>query len=494
MPPPSPRVAMLVNNAVHGDSRVQKVAWSMAARGYDVTLLGVQPAGSRERAELALGHARVVLVPRCEVLVSGGGRSGGAGYRAGQAAVRRWDALEVGSRDGVGRLRAGRRRLAASSASALASRPGLDRAVRTVGRTPLGRAGDLALGLLDPDGGWRQLNPFIQDVELALAPVLDDLEPDLVHAHDFHTVGIAARAAARARARGRRLRWLYDAHEYLAGTAETGLRGRLRHRFLVGQEREFAPLADAVVTVSEPIAELLQRDLGLTERPTVVLNVPPSAPADRDVPSLRDAAAADPSAPLLVYSGSCAPQRGVATAVEALGHLPDVVLAIVAAEHDRHVPPLLALASRLGVADRVRLVPFVTPDAVPAYLREADAGISPLLHRPNHELSLNTKYAEYVHAGLPVISSDVRTMAAFTRDRGNGEVFTAGDARSLAAAARRVLADPDRYRSAYAGGSIARSMSWEQQEDVLAGVYQRLTGTRPRPRPNHGPLALAPLG
>lgn len=482
---------MLVNNAVEGDSRVQKVAWSMAARGYDVTLVGVQPPGRRSPAELRLGHARVVLVPRAGVLGDPTTRDDGAA-RAARARLGRWDALEVRSRSPQPRARRAARQLSAAWATALEDRPAAGALVARLRSTPPARAAVVAFGLVDPDGGWRQLNPHVQDVELAVAPVLDDLAPDLVHTHDFHTVGIAARTVARAAARGRRVRWVYDAHEYLAGTRGEGLRQRVRHRFLLGLEREFAPLADAVVTVSEPIAEMLERDLQLPRRPSVVLNVPPAVPSDGPAPSVRDVAAVDEHTPLLVYSGSCAPQRGVATAVEALAHLPGAVLVLVASERDRHVEELLALAARIGVRDRVRTVPFVRPDAVPAYLRGADVGLSPLLHRPNHELSLNTKYAEYVHAGLPVVTSDVRTMADFTRRHGNGEVFAAGDAPALAAAVRRVLDHPGRYREAYRDGSLVRSMSWEAQEEVLAALYEQLTGARPSPLPDRGPLALVP--
>ena len=58
---PRPRVAMLVANGVVGDSRVQKVAWSMAARGWAVTLVGRAP-GDRV-LRLRLGAADVLLVP-----------------------------------------------------------------------------------------------------------------------------------------------------------------------------------------------------------------------------------------------------------------------------------------------------------------------------------------------------------------------------------------------------------------------------------------------
>jgi glycosyltransferase involved in cell wall biosynthesis len=99
----------------------------------------------------------------------------------------------------------------------------------------------------------------------------------------------------------------------------------------------------------------------------------------------------------------------------------------------------------------------------------------PLRHRPNHEISLITKYMEYAQARLPLVVSDVRVMAAFTRRHGWGEVFAVTDgAAGLAAAVRAVLADPARYRAAYdAAGEVLAGLTWEQQARTLTALYDR---------------------
>lgn len=55
------RVVMLVDNKVEGDSRVQKAAESMAAAGWDVTLLGLVRSGKGRSWKL--GDAEVRLLP-----------------------------------------------------------------------------------------------------------------------------------------------------------------------------------------------------------------------------------------------------------------------------------------------------------------------------------------------------------------------------------------------------------------------------------------------
>ncbi|MEE3920634.1 glycosyltransferase [Micromonospora sp. BRA006-A] len=81
------------------------------------------------------------------------------------------------------------------------------------------------------------------------------------------------------------------------------------------------------------------------------------------------------------------------------------------------------LAAELGVADRVHLLPYVPHWQVSAFVAPADLGVIPIHHKPNHEIALITKFFEYAHGGLPMVVSDVRTMAEATRATGHGEVF-----------------------------------------------------------------------
>lgn len=510
------RVVMLVANAVAGDSRVQKTAWSMAAAGWDVVLLGRAPGA--QAVEYRLGAARVLLVPVGDA-VSGyqRGRSGPvagsvarrAAYRAARARLAAWDRQDRRiTREWTGgssrRTRPGRPTAPAhagpdvpdrhpSPRRWLAAHPAADRLLVPLGSGrvagPPRTALTLLAGLLGRGGGWRALHPRFRDLELAFAPVIEMLEPDLIHAHDHHTVGVGARAAARLSAAGRRVRWVYDAHEYLAGVdvpRPGDLRARMRRRMLLGLEREFAGRADAVVTVSEPIARRLRADHRLRRDPLVVLNAPVVRSVGRGaarVPDVRRAAGLASSEPLLLYSGGLAERRGVDTVVGALPDLPGVHLVCVARRDDPDAARITALARRLAVRGRVHLVDYVTPDLVVPYIASATAGLVPLVHRPNHELSLITKYLEYLHARLPILCSDVREMARCTATLGVGEVFRAGDAASFAAAARRLLADPGRYRARYRRPEVAHRLAgplgWDRQAAALDALYAELTGARP---------------
>ena len=434
------RVVMLVDNGVEGDSRVQKTALSAAGAGWDVVLLGCSPSGEVERRRL--GRAEVRLLPM-----------GGPGA-------------------GTGGLRA---RLLARGGPLL-------RAARWA-RRPVEYAQVWFWRAVEGDRAWRRLEPGLWNYERAFGAAIDELAPDLVHAHDFRMLGVGARAVARARADGRTVKLVWDAHEFLPGARPRRDNARWLPAHLA-YEREYVPYADAVVTVSPALAELLQREHHLAELPAVVLNAPAvtTPPPDSSAaPDLRRLCGLDDATPLLVYSGSATAQRGLDTVVAALPRLAGVHLALVVGDAGTpYLRELLATAARLGVTDRVHPVPYVPHWQVPALLASADAGLIPLHHWPNHEIALITKFFEYSHARLPIVVSDVRTMAATVRATGQGEVFRARDAADLVRAVRAVLADPGRYRAVYEGpDSPLPSWTWESQAQVLDALYHRLLAGRP---------------
>jgi glycosyltransferase involved in cell wall biosynthesis len=167
--------------------------------------------------------------------------------------------------------------------------------------------------------------------------------------------------------------------------------------------------------------------------------------------------------------------------VAALPKISRAHLVLVARDEDPGLPGLLRQAERNGVSPRVHVVGYVSADQVVPYIASATIGLIPLLHRPNHELSLITKYFEYLYAGLPILCSDVQEMARTTRSLGVGEVYIAGDADDLATAARRILADLPRYRAAYRGraGTFVAACGWDRQAAALDALYAELTGERP---------------
>lgn len=329
---------------------------------------------------------------------------------------------------------------------------------------------------------WRTEIPEAYDYEAMLGPLLDRIQPAAIHAHDMHIIGVAARAAGRAALRGREVKTVYDAHEYVPGLSQYGGRSP---RFIAAwaqHELEYIRQMDRVITVSPAIARTLRTRYRLPLEPAVVMNSPRLAgdgDTGTEVVGIRERIGLPDETPLMVYSGGITRARGVETAVEALPELAGVHLAVVCVPTVamRSVDALKKLAAKVGVEDRVHYLEPVAPAQVVPFLRTADIGLIPILRFPSHEMALPNKVFEYVFAGLPVVTSDMPSLHEFVGRTGVGEVFTAEDPYDLAVAVRQILAAPAAYRAAVAQPDLLTEVSWESQSDRLRALYADLLGT-----------------
>jgi glycosyltransferase involved in cell wall biosynthesis len=508
-----PRVAMLAGNDIVIDPRVLKYAHTVAQWGFEVTAVGI--AGRYARGARRLGRVQVI----CPAITP---RISSSGWRVRLAhlspwfsdkeqyarALSRWgyDSRELSGDRGRDRRDALRPGMPSVGRQGVFSRLGtrvsravrwrslrLRRALIAARARPLDTeqnaldTADLGVGARRssairiyrrlPWGHWRWAMPQTMDQEMVLGPMLDKLQPEIIHVHDVFMLGIGARAAHRAALNGREVKLVYDAHEYIPGVAV------IPARLVAGYcdlEREFIGDADRVITVSEPLAQLLHRDHRLDRVPDVVLNAPVEVPREARVRDLRDVVGVPQDVPLLAYCGGVNRARGVGTALEALPSLPGVHLAAVARENPVTVE-LQARAEALGVAERFHVAPFVDPELVPRYLRTVTIGISPLLHAPNHDIAVTNKFCEYVAAGIPIVTSDTPAQADLVTALGLGGVHRAGDVADFARAVREVLADRDQIaRRISDDDELRHRFSWAAQAEIVRDVYAELLGELPK--------------
>lgn len=479
---PGVHVVMLVSNDARTDARVRKSALAVAATGARVTLVAL--ASERRRTDERLGSVRITRVP-VDFQLREARRERDLRRRvAGLPGLRPLG----GERDAVLR-----RELAARRRDRVGM-PGPDRREQLQhhylrGRRFAGRVGaklsravwgavDRARNEVPVGARWRTVHPQVNDYELSYGPVIDALAADVIHAHDVEMLPVAARAVARARAEGRTVRWVYDAHEWVSGLSQYAGRSRRSVAAWATLEAEYIRGADAVITVSEELADALQRRYRLARRPVVALNIPPVGGSRAATADVRSAAEVPDGVPLLVYSGGVQAARGVQTAVAALPLLPEAHLAIVAVPsvHSHAMRAILTQAASLGVADRVHALDPVPPHEVVDFLRTADVGLIPLRHYGSHEFALANKLFEYLHAGVPMVVSDCRAQAEFVREHGLGEVHRADDAEGLAAAVTRVLERRDSLKAHFATTPVRDVFTWPRQALAIQRLYHSLLG------------------
>jgi len=440
--PPDPagdpaRVVMLVKNSFEYDARVRKEAVAMVRAGFDVTVVALHVPGVTARCETTPDGLRVRRVSRLY----------------GRLATFAGDSTTT---PGVTR---GRDR--APAGAGLHARTAYAQVLRTTRRSVLTVAGP----------GLRAANTRVVDRRMEETAVA--LRPHVVQAHDLNTLRPALAAARRTGAG-----LVYDSHELHTARNQAGPRARARQ---AREELELIGACDLVVTATGTWSQMLAQRYGIAP-PLVLRNIPEAQPPGPDGrPPVRDLKARiglAPDVPLMAYQGSIQRGRGIEETLRSLEHLPRVHLAVIG--YGAHRPHLEDLAARSGLADRVHFTGPIDNQELISWIRGIDVGTCIIQDTSlSYRTSLPNKLFECLHAGLPVVASDLPEMGAVVQRTGAGELCRPDDPQDIARAVDLVLADPERYRAA--ARRAAAELTWEGDVAPLVDAVRGLASSRPAP-------------
>ncbi|GGC89894.1 hypothetical protein GCM10011512_16050 [Tersicoccus solisilvae] len=312
---------------------------------------------------------------------------------------------------------------------------------------------------------FHRINRFEEFWRLSARRV-QDLAPDLVVSSDLPGLVGANRGARRAR-----VPHLHDCHELYLESTTFGPRERALLRPI---EQKYMRRADTVVIVNESIRDEYRERYGVDG--VVLRNCGPRITAEQREKrvDLRGLTGLTDDDRVVLYQGGFAAGRGLELCIDAVEHFP-VGAHLLLIGYGTLQEMLAARAEHLGVADRVHFLGAVPPHELPSYTMGADVGLIP--YQPvsmNNRLALPNKVFEYTGAGIPFVATDIPELRRVVQGSGCGELFAAGDTRSLAAGVRSVL-DPaayPRYRTAAETFGLANT--WESERRILVGAVRRL--------------------
>ena len=298
---------------------------------------------------------------------------------------------------------------------------------------------------------------------------------DVVHAHDFNVLRLAARLAEQERAR-----LVYDSHEFWSGRERHGRPTpweRARERWI---ERTLIRRADAVLTVSDGIAQRLGQWRG---RPVAVVRntFPARGPIAGPNPSpiASPSPRSNPGTPLpqrpsgVVYAGRIGAARDLETLLSgaAAAGLDTCLMGQVDREY------LHRIRATTGT---VRIEPARPVDQVDDVLRRFGISVVTLTDTcANHRMALPNKLFHAVRAGVPVVAADLPELRRAVTRYGLGRLYRPGDAESMRVALECVIAEYPRWCEQVA--RAAGELSWQRDAAVLVGVYDALNATDATP-------------
>ena len=280
-------------------------------------------------------------------------------------------------------------------------------------------------------------------VHSAIHPVAPDLtraalavQADLYIAH--YTAALPAAATA---ARLRNARYAFDAEDFHPGDLPDRRTFAFDRALIANIEERFLSGCAHITAASPGIALAYAKAYGLPELPRVVLNVfqrsdAPCRPNPEGTVSPR------PS--VYWFSQTLGPGRGLEAAVEAIA-----IASSRPSLHLRGTPSagfaqaLHELARRLGVEDRLVMLPVAAPGSLVRLAAQYDLGlVGELSQTHNRQIALTNKLFTYLLAGVPVLASDIPAHHALEGMGGAIRLFHENGPKSLAAAMDHFLGDP----------------------------------------------------
>ena len=315
----------------------------------------------------------------------------------------------------------------------------------------------------------RLLSPPIKYLEFALQVWrLAGRQPaQIYHANDANTLPAAWIAVKRNHAK-----LVYDAHELETGRDFGGGYVTGLYRYIWSwPERLFIRRAHIVLTVSPSIRNQLSRLYNIP-LPQVILNCPEKI----QIPysnRLREELNITETHKILLYQGRVTVGRGIesfCTAVQLVENVSGVVLG------DGTALDTFRDRVRSGEWQRLHFPGKVPLADLPSYTSSSDLGI--VLTQDtclNHRFSIPNKLFEYMHAGIPIIASDLPEIGRIISETETGEVCDSNDPHAIATAIQMVLSDSTYYNQLQKNAcKAADNYNWQKEGKKLLDEYAKL--------------------
>ncbi len=327
---------------------------------------------------------------------------------------------------------------------------------------------------------WNQYE-VVRGLARRLDPLIEQFQPDILHAHSPALNGIAALSAARRHGKP----VVYECRAFWEDAAVdhgTTTEGSLRYRMTRTLETRVFRGVDRVTCICEG----LRRDILGRGLPANKVTVIPNAV---DIDSFGQRGAPDPGlrsalglrdSQVLGFIGSFYAYEGLSLAVEAIAllaeRLPQARLLLVGGGPQEG--NLRRQVAALGLAERVVFTGRVPHADVPRYYNLIDILVYPRLSKRITELVTPLKPLEAMAQRRLVLASDVGGHRELIQDGENGRLFRAGSVEALADAIVGMFDQRTDWQRLRDNGRayVEAERSWSSSVARYQPVYQGLAG------------------
>jgi len=260
---------------------------------------------------------------------------------------------------------------------------------------------------------------------------------------------------------------IYDSHEYFTEVPELINRKGVQ-KVWKQIEKWIFPRLNFVITVNESIADLYENEYGI--RPVVVRNIP-SINIDGFQKSRTDLGLPTNKNILILQGSGINIQRGAEEMVEAMQFIENAVLLIVGGGDV--IGKLKQIVNDYKLDEKVIIKPKLPYSELMKITHLADIGLT--LDKDtnlNYRYSLPNKFFDYIHAGIPVISSPLVELKKIIEQYNIGDFIPNHDPRQIAEKINTILQDKELIARWKKNVNFAASkLIWENEEQVLKKIF-----------------------
>jgi glycosyltransferase involved in cell wall biosynthesis len=254
---------------------------------------------------------------------------------------------------------------------------------------------------------------------------------------------------------------IYDAHEYFTEVPE--LQGRwLEKKLWKWVEKCSVPYCNAVYTVSESIANILENEYG--KKVETIHNLPNQYERDRQLKKEN----------VILYQGDLNEGRGLELAIKSMDAIEGYILWIAGDGYLRQ--NLDFLVQELTYPERIVFLGKLAPKELRTYTQRAKFGLNLLENKGlNYFYSLANKFFDFIQAGVVPITMNFPEYQRIQERYNCSILINTLDEDEYLTAIKEVISTENKYNDLLKNCDIAGSfLTWENQEEKLSSIYKNV--------------------
>jgi glycosyltransferase involved in cell wall biosynthesis len=307
---------------------------------------------------------------------------------------------------------------------------------------------------------------FYAEYQLRLFFLLLFKKPDILVANDLDTL---LPNYLISKLKGCKL--VYDTHELFCEVPELQYHPFKRNLWKL-IERTIFPKLRYVFTVNDSIADIYRKEYNVDIR--VVRNVPLLFHKNTFVKKTKRELGIPENKKIIILQGAgINVNRGAEEAVEAMQYLDNAVLLIIGSGDVIHL--LKKLTIDLHLSEKVIFIGKIPFQELSQYTEHADLGLT--LDKGtnlNYKYSLPNKLFDYIHAGVPVLSSDLVEIKKIITTYDIGDCVDGHEPECIAKKISTMLHEETILQVWKKNTKIAaENLNWEKEEQQLIAVYKQ---------------------